>query len=98
MITKTAERAKGVVRVTFSLPRNQPAEPVWVVGDFNDWAEDANPMQARSNGRRSASIRVPQGQRLVFRYRTASGQWFDDDSADEYEANPHGSHNAVVHT
>lgn len=98
MIIKKAEPASGTVRVTFSLPKDEPAEPVWVVGDFNDWTESANQLQARSNGRRSAAVSVPVGARVVFRYRTASGHWFDDDGADTYEANPHGSHNAVVFT
>ncbi|MEZ5233372.1 MAG: isoamylase early set domain-containing protein [Acidimicrobiales bacterium] len=98
MITKKAEGSKGTVRVTFSLPKDQPGEPVWVVGDFNGWAEQADLLRARSNGRRSVAVSVPAGRRITFRYRTASGQWFDDDGADGYEANPHGSHNAVVFT
>lgn len=98
MIIKKSEPARGTVRVTFSLPKDEPAEPVWVVGDFNGWAEEANQLQARSNGRRSAAVSVPAGARITFRYRTASGRWFDDEAADTYEANPHGSHNAVVYT
>ncbi len=96
MITKRVESAKGTVRVTFSLPRDEPSEPVWVVGDFNGWDEAADPLRVRSNGRRSAAVSVPLGERITFRYRTASGWWFDDDGADGYEANPHGTHNAVV--
>ncbi len=58
----------------------------------------ADLLRARSNGRRSVAVSVPAGRRITFRYRTASGQWFDDDGADGYEANPHGSRNAVVFT
>lgn len=98
MITKKLERSSSTVRVTFSLPKDEPAEPVWVVGDFNGWREDEHLLRARSNGRRSVALSLPAGRRLAFRYRTASGCWFDDDGADAYEANPHGSHNAVVET
>jgi len=98
MITKKLDRSRGVVRVTFSLPRHQPAEPVWVVGDFNGWDEGAHAMMPRSNGRRSAVVDVGPGDRFAFRYRTASGHWFEDDQADEYEPNPHGSVNAVITT
>ncbi len=98
MITKKAETAKQAVRITFSLPKDEPGEAVWVAGDFNGWSERTHPLQLRSNGRRSASITVPFGQRISFRYRTESGHWFDEDSADHYEANPHGTHNAVVVT
>jgi 1,4-alpha-glucan branching enzyme len=98
MITKKPKASKGTVRITFSLPIDDPAEAVWVVGSFNHWSERDHRLRSRSNGRRSVAVVVPAGERLVFRYRTASGHWFDDDSADGYEPNPHGTHNAVVHT
>ena len=98
MISKQADRRSGQVRVVFTLPRNQPPEPVWVVGEFNDWSEGSHPLLARSNGLRSAVVRLPAGQRYAFRYRTASGAWFDEADADERTPNPHGSTNGIVVT
>ena len=98
MISKKLDRRSNTVRLTFSLSGHEPAEPVWVVGDFNGWDEAGYALRPRSNGRRSAVVSVPLGGRVAFRYRTASGHWFEDEQADSYEPNPHGSHNAVVTT
>lgn len=98
MITKRTLNGTNTVRLTFSLPRGEPAEPVSVVGDFNEWDATAHRLQARSNGRRSVSLVVPRNERVAFRYRTASGTWFDDDSADGYAENHFGGVNCVVET
>lgn len=73
------------VRVTFVLPAEQPAGAVSVVGDFNDWNPFAHPLRRRTNGTRSAVVRVPAGSMLRFRYLAEGGLWFDDESADDHE-------------
>ena len=74
------------VRVTFVLPADQPAGRVSVVGDFNDWNPHAHPLRNRTNGTRSAIIKVPAGSRLHFRYLGEDGLWFDDDTASQRDA------------
>lgn len=74
------------VRVTFVLPAGQPAGRVSVVGDFNDWNPHAHPLRNRTNGTRSAIIKVPAGSRLHFRYLGEDGLWFDDDTAGQRDA------------
>jgi len=98
VITKTTRAAHPHVRVTFSLPTSHPGEGVCVVGDFNGWAPGSHPLRRRSNGRRSVVVELPTGTRARFRYLTERGEWFDDDDADAFEANPHGGHDGVVHT
>jgi 1,4-alpha-glucan branching enzyme len=71
-----------VVRVTFVLPADEPTGAVSVVGDFNDWDPFAHPLRKRTNGTRSAVVKVPAGARLHFRYLAEGGHWFDDDAAD----------------
>lgn len=94
------EKVKGSdqVKVTFVIP-NDPAQPrVSVVGDFNNWDPRANVFVKRANNTRSVSATVDPGQRYRFRYYTADGEWFNDDSADAYEPNEYGSHNCVLIT
>ncbi|SER00370.1 hypothetical protein SAMN05216188_10735 [Lentzea xinjiangensis] len=69
------------MRVTWALPRHEPSGPVSVVGDFNDWTPGVTELRARSNGRRTATVVVPQGTTLRFRYLGSNGHWFDDEDA-----------------
>ena len=80
MIKTSRPRRDGTVRVTFTLPMEEPASAVSVVGDFNDWDPYAHPLKVRANRTRSASVTVPSGSTLRFRYLADGGRWFDDDS------------------
>ena len=60
--------------------------PASVVGDFNEWDPDADPMVRRSNGTFSAVVPLITGATYRFRYRSADGIWFNDDAADEEAA------------
>jgi 1,4-alpha-glucan branching enzyme len=76
----------GRARVTFVLPATEPAGAVSVVGDFNDWNPHANPFRKRSNGARSAVVTIPAGTTPHFRYLAEGGIWFDDESAEDVDA------------
>jgi len=71
----------GSVRVTFTLPANDPPGAVSVVGDFNNWDPSAHPLRKRSNGTRSTVVTASPGSTLRFRYLAEGGLWFDDDNA-----------------
>lgn len=75
-----------VVRVTFVLPHDQPAGAVSVVGDFNEWDPYAHPLRKRTNGTRSAVVRVQSGSKLHFRYLGEDGLWFDDETVDDHDS------------
>jgi 1,4-alpha-glucan branching enzyme len=70
------------VKVTFSLPAEEPAGPVSVVGDFNEWRPGAHPLVRRANGSRSVAVTLPAGTTQRFRYLAEGGRWFDDADAD----------------
>jgi len=76
------EKKGDQLRVTFALPDTEHAGRVSVVGDFNDWTPGVHPLRRRSNGTRSAVIRLPAGTPVEFRYLGEDGQWFDDPDAD----------------
>jgi 1,4-alpha-glucan branching enzyme len=80
MIKTTKLQSDGMVKVTFTLPAAEPAGAVSVVGDFNNWDPAAHPLRLRSNQTRSASVTVPMGSTLRFRYLGEDGMWFDDET------------------
>ena len=80
MIKTTRPGQDGTVRVTFTLPADEPAGAVSVVGNFNDWNPFAHPLRRRANRTRSAAVTVPAGSTLHFRYLAEGGVWFDDDT------------------
>lgn len=80
MVKTSRPRRDGMVRVTFTLPAEDPGAAVSVVGDFNDWDPFAHPLRRRANRTRSASVTVPAGSTLRFRYLAEGGHWFNDDT------------------
>lgn len=80
MIKKTKPGRDGTVRVTFTLPVDEPAAAVSVVGSFNEWDPLAHPLRRRANRTRSAAVTVQAGTTLHFRYLAEGGVWFDDES------------------
>ena len=82
MLKYTPARGGNAVKITFALPATDVEQPVSVLGDFNDWDPFANPLKKRSNGTFSASVEVPAGQTLRFKYLASDGNWFCDPDAD----------------
>jgi 1,4-alpha-glucan branching enzyme len=74
-------RSADRVKVTFALPLHDASGRCSVVGDFNAWAPGSHELRRRTNGTRSASVTVPPGTRLRFRYLAEDGTWFNDPDA-----------------
>jgi 1,4-alpha-glucan branching enzyme len=73
-------------RVTFTLPADEPAGEVSVVGTFNDWTPGRHQLIARRNGTRSVSVTLAPGE-YRFRYLATGDIWLDDETADRIEDN-----------
>ena len=84
------------LKVTFAVPAD--VGPVSVVGDVNAGDPESTPLRARSNGTRSAALTLPRGGRYRFRYLATGGRFFDDESADAYEANGYGDTHGLLLT
>jgi hypothetical protein len=80
-VIKTSKAGSdGTVRVTFTLPADEPDGAVSVVGSFNNWDPFAHPLRRRANRTRSAAVTVRSGTTLHFRYLGEGGIWFDDET------------------
>ena len=82
MLKRTKTKKSAEQKLTFVLPADEPAGPVSVVGNFNDWTPGVHTLRKRSNGTRSASITVPAGTTVHFRFLGSGGHWFDEPEAD----------------
>ena len=85
-------RSADRVKVTFALPLESSAGRCSVVGDFNEWIPGSHELRKRANGTRSATVTVPRGTRLRFRYLGENGKWFNDPDVEHRD----GADNVVV--
>lgn len=67
------------------------------VAEVNDW--DPVPMKRAGRGKGPFRLRtrLPKGSAVQFRYRL-DGSWENDEAADAYWPNEHGSDNSVIVT
>lgn len=86
------------VKITFIVPDTPETGRISVVGDFNEWDPEANKLVRRSNNTRSVALVLESGKQYAFRYYTEEGEWFNDEDADGFAENEHGSQNCILHT
>jgi len=98
MIKRTPVNDRAAVKVSFVLPNDAVAGDVSVVADLNDKNPFAHPLRPRRNGIRSAVVTLPAGRRFAFRYLAEGGYWHDDETAETFEPNGVGGHNAILQT
>jgi 1,4-alpha-glucan branching enzyme len=96
MLKRRKISGSNTVKVSFILPADDSRLPASVVGEFNEWDPEADPMIRRSNGTFSAVVPLVAGATYRFRYRSENGMWFNDDGADDYDSNVHGSTDCLV--
>ncbi|MBN9328006.1 MAG: isoamylase, partial [Cellulomonas sp.] len=76
MLKKSRCAKSATCTLTFALPVAQLVGSVSVVGTFNDWTPGVHVLRRRSNGTASASVTVPAGTDVRFRYLGEHGRWF----------------------
>ncbi|MFZ0160336.1 MAG: isoamylase early set domain-containing protein [Kineosporiaceae bacterium] len=86
----------GSVLVAFELPAAVAATSVNLVGDFNDWSPDANPLALLDDGGFRTEVTLPAGRRARFRYLLDGQRWENDWAADDYVPNGLGTEDSVV--
>ncbi len=90
---------KKVRRITFRLPKVAAigSKSVCIVGDFNNWNTNANPMKKLKDGDYSIELDLEPGREYQFRYLIDELKWENDRSADKYVKSVYGDcDNSVV--
>ena len=98
-IKKQYLKSKPVCKVTFTLGKHMTgsAGRVYLVGEFNDWDTQANPMKPLKDGVFNLTVNLEKGHEYQFRYLLDGQTWENDDGADKYVRTPFGdSDNSVV--
>ena len=96
MPIKNYSKTGSTCRVTFKLPPNVEAQSVCLVGDFNDWAEEAQPRKRLKDGSFSVTISLPTGQSYRYRFLIDGSRWENDWEADGYVPNVFCCEDSVV--
>ncbi|MGI9543953.1 MAG: isoamylase early set domain-containing protein [Cyclobacteriaceae bacterium] len=100
-VKKRYLKNKPVCKVTLSLPKSvaDSAREVYIVGEFNDWDQMANPMQALKNGSFKSTLELPIGHTYQFRYLIDKDRWENEPGADQHISNDlTGDDNSVIVT
>lgn len=87
-----------ICKVSFYLPKHADAQSVYLVGEFNQWDEQATPMTRLKSGEWKSEMRLEAGQEYRYRYLVNGTEWLVDPDADKYVPNPYGQEDAVVVT
>ena len=100
MIKKQFLKARPVCKATFSVPSSDvQGKKIGVVGEFNNWDTDKPiNMTKKKTGVYSATVELPLGKNVEFRYLVDGERWLNDTDADGTVHTPYGSENSVVNT
>jgi hypothetical protein len=97
MFTKKFLKTK--CKVTFELPEalTENAQSAHLVGDFNNWDEQATPME-KKDGRYTVTLDLDLNRDYQYRYLVNTSEWHNDWHADRYVPNPYFGDNSVIST
>jgi 1,4-alpha-glucan branching enzyme len=96
MLKKSYYKGGAKCRVWFYLPADVGAETAFLVGDFNDWSEAANPMKKKKDGTFYTALTLEVGKEYEYRFFLDGERWENDWEADLYKPNDLGTENSVV--
>ena len=97
-IRKKYLKARPACQVTFVLPKEAApeAESVCVLGEFNNWSQDAHPLRRLKSGDFTVTLELESGRSYRFRYIIDGWKYENDWYADRYEPNPYGGEDSVI--
>lgn len=96
MLKKNYSKSGRICRVTFKYNNSEVCENAALVGDFNNWSLQENPMKKLKNGSFSVTLSLQTGNSYQFRYLFDSNTWVNDVEADSYVPNKYGGENSVI--
>jgi 1,4-alpha-glucan branching enzyme len=93
MLKKKYVKSKDEYEVTFELASE--AREAALVCEFNGWQPVA---MKKSKGAFTAKLRLPANGSYEYRYLVNNDEWINDEAADGYVPNEHGTVNSIVET
>ena len=94
-IKKQFLKSKPVCKVTFTVPAEE-AKKVSVVGNFNEWNDNATPLKKLKNGSFKGAVNLESGNSYEFRY-LVDGTYVNEQEADSFAWNDYaGTENCVL--
>ena len=96
MLIKNYSKSGKICRVTFKYNNPDSSESALVVGEFNSWSFQENPMKKLKNGSFSVTLSLQAGNAYQFRYVLEGNTWVNDVEADGYVPNQYGEENSVI--
>lgn len=98
MFKKKFFKTKDEVEVTFEFVNAPEAQAVSLVGEFTGWEPVTMKKAKAKDSSFSTKIRLPKEGQYQFRYLVDGQIWENDEAADAYWPNEHGSDNSVIFT
>lgn len=98
-IRKQFLKSKPVCKVSFKVSKEMAngASKVNLAGDFNNWNETSDEMNALKDGSFSLSVDLESGREYQFRYILDGTIWINDEAADAYKPTGFGdTENSVI--
>jgi len=94
---KTFSKTKPECKVTFKVPAEilGGSKKASVVGEFNDWSIEANPVRV-VKGEGTANIILEPGKTYQYKFVIDGERWENDPDADSYISNEFGEANSIV--
>ncbi|MDD3050723.1 MAG: isoamylase early set domain-containing protein [Candidatus Cloacimonetes bacterium] len=92
-------KSKVKCKVTFKITKDESldAEKVAIVGEFNQWSLQVEPMKKLKNGDFTQTLELDSGKEYQFRYFIDDERWENDFGADRYVYSPFANcDNSVV--
>jgi len=99
-IKKQFLKSEPVCKLTFKVSKDmaQDAETVKIIGDFNGWNKEVEPMSKLKSGDFTQTLKLEVGSEYQFRYLINDNVWVNEDEADNAVPNGvvEGEFNSVL--
>ena len=99
-IKKQYLKSKPVCKISFRVTKeeSQSADSVKIVGEFNEWNKDAEPMKKLKSGDFTQTLNLETGKEYQFKYLVNDTDWVNETEADKVVPNGivEGEFNSVI--
>lgn len=99
-IKKQFLKSEPICKLSFRISKSmaENAQTIKILGDFNGWNKDVEPMSKLKSGEFTQILKLETGQQYQFRYLVNDSEWINESEADSTVPNGvvEGEFNSVV--